>query len=61
MRIDCSQKVGVLFCPFLLSQLNNLVQAMAVFNDYETVDGSLTSDAQTAIAPVLATAWQSKS
>ncbi|MGI0117605.1 calcium-binding protein [Zooshikella sp. RANM57] len=43
-----------------LSQLNNLVQAMAAFNDYETADGSLTSDAQVAIAPVLATAWQSK-
>ncbi|MCX4026528.1 hypothetical protein H0A36_12840 [Endozoicomonas sp. SM1973] len=43
-----------------LSQLDNLVQAMAAFNDYETADGNLTPEALAAISPLLATAWQPK-
>ncbi|MCX4025371.1 calcium-binding protein [Spartinivicinus marinus] len=43
-----------------LSQLDNLVQAMAAFNEYETADGNLTPDAQVALTPMLAAAWQPK-
>nr|WP_255490761.1 calcium-binding protein [Spartinivicinus marinus] len=41
-------------------KVDTLVQAMAAFNNYETTDGNLTPEVQTAINPVLAAAWQSK-